>query len=404
MAFATTLVASCALVFAACATDPMVIGWDCDAGFCREEPPPSFATPDAGEDSSSYELVNYCPSSECPPGYTTCPDSRYPCDVDLRNDMDNCGACGSKCPMNAQDIIYACVEGRCEYTCDPVSGKLDCDGVPDNGCETRMMTEGNCSACGEVCPADLPCAMQGPLGPTACGCTDGRMPCPGGPTGNELICTDVEDDDSNCGGCGIACDPTDGGKTPPPNTYYGCRDRQCGKLKCKGGFGDCDLDPENGCETTLGTDENCLVCGDACGAGQKCALDFRQVPFCACPTGLTFCGECIGSLCVGECKDTTSDPNNCGGCNVRCLGGSGGDDTYTMLAACEFGSCTTVCTTGRADCNGAISDGCEVETSSDPDNCGACGKKCDAAIGQACVNGKCVVEPCDMPDDAGVAR
>ena len=58
------------------------------------------------------------------------------------------------------------------------------------------------------------------------------------------------------------------------------------------------------------------------------------------------------------------------------------------------------CNEGRADCNNSQSDGCEVNIDSDPRNCGACGHVCDAVAGQACVAGRCVVEPCAQ--DAGV--
>ena len=368
-------------------------------------PPAPFTDPDAGDVADEDAgLILYCASSACPPGYTTCPGSRFQCDVDLRNDMNNCGACGSKCPtLGANGEKYTCADGRCVYGC--VFGTLDCDGLPDNGCETQVMSEGNCSECGEVCPADKPCVLRGPAGPIGCGCADGKMACPTGlPFPYDKTCVDVDGNDDNCGGCGVACDPTDGGKTPPPNAYYGCRERQCGKLKCKGGFGDCDGDPENGCETPLGTDENCLVCGDACAAGTRCARNSLGIPFCACADGTTFCESfCVGDICTGECRNTMSDPDNCGGCGIQCRAGAGADGEQ-MRAVCEYGSCRTICTPGTADCNDVIADGCETNTNSDPENCGGCGTKCDAAIGQACVNGQCAVEPCDVPDDAGVAR
>lgn len=45
------------------------------------------------------------------------------------------------------------------------------------------------------------------------------------------------------------------------------------------------------------------------------------------------------------------------------------------------------CKPSRADCNKKASDGCEVDTSSNAKNCGACGKACKA--GEVCAVGKC---------------
>ncbi|MBK6697562.1 MAG: hypothetical protein IPG50_36070 [Myxococcales bacterium] len=48
---------------------------------------------------------------------------------------------------------------------------------------------------------------------------------------------------------------------------------------------------------------------------------------------------------------------------------------------------TLTCKGARADCNKRANDGCEVDTSSNPKHCGACGKTCSG--GQVCASGKC---------------
>jgi hypothetical protein len=45
------------------------------------------------------------------------------------------------------------------------------------------------------------------------------------------------------------------------------------------------------------------------------------------------------------------------------------------------------CNTGYADCNGVPSDGCEVDTTTDPAHCGGCGTAC--APGHSCAAGMC---------------
>ncbi|AKU95956.1 hypothetical protein AKJ09_02620 [Labilithrix luteola] len=44
-----------------------------------------------------------------------------------------------------------------------------------------------------------------------------------------------------------------------------------------------------------------------------------------------------------------------------------------------------------------------MNTDSDPNNCGACGKVCDAIAGQAWIHGRCAVEPC-KEQEAGVPQ
>ena len=68
------------------------------------------------------------------------------------------------------------------------------------------------------------------------------------------------------------CDPTDGPCSLPETAYYGCGGGVCGAPKCQGTSGDCNkdlADPE--CNT------------DGC-----------------------------------EVEDIVFDPNNCGGCGIKC--------------------------------------------------------------------------------------
>lgn len=351
--------------------------------------PRGFGAADGGDDDAAAErgLISYCPSSKCPAGWTTCPSSRFPCDVHIWTDLNNCGGCGVECPTGSNKESFACVEGACALQCN--YPYFDCDGILDNGCELRADDNDHCGSCNTKCRDPKQPCLQQQRDPAqyGCGCLPGRTYCSGS-------CVAVGNDDDNCGTCGAACDPTGGGAPEYPNTYYGCSAGQCDKLKCKSGYANCDksLDP-NGCETALGTEENCGACGDACPAGQLCRLDKNQVPQCMCPAGLTYC-ESWQNDGSGECVDLRSDPLHCGACGVQCTSLAGGK------GVCSYGTCEMACSLGRADCNNSVSDGCEVNTNNDPRNCGGCGARCDAVAGQACVGGRCVVEPC--PEGPGV--
>ncbi len=383
-----TLIASVTLtwLFAGCGTD-VTIAENYDAA------PPALVSPDAEPVLPRAGLTEYCPSSQCPAGHTTCPGSRFRCEVDLRTDENNCGVCGNVCPARGIDETYACVDGRCVMECDVGQKAMDCDGFPDNGCETHP-NDDNCGACGKKClnPAK-PCAVTGDAD-WGCGCHGAELPCMQGPIRR---CTDVRADDGNCGACGNVCDPSGGGAPVYENTYYGCVKGTCGYPKCLLGYANCDGDITNGCETPLLDDANCGTCGNACPANTKCLLDSQQRPMCACPGDRAYCQTmCFGSVCLGECSDLTWDADNCGGCGVKCSLQGHADPI------CSFGTCSYRCKEGWADCNGDPGDGCEVNIYSDPRNCGDCGIACDAVAGQACVAGQCVVEPCDSIQDGGV--
>ena len=111
--------------------------------------------PDGGDGRGG--LIEYCPTDKCSDGYTTCPNSIFSCDVNLKSDRGNCGACGSACPSYNGRELFECVEGKCVLTCNSQSGN-DCDGIVDNGCETPVNDQKNCGGCGIECndPAN-PC-------------------------------------------------------------------------------------------------------------------------------------------------------------------------------------------------------------------------------------------------------
>lgn len=76
------------------------------------------------------------------------------CETDITTSMQHCGACNSACHTNGHDVTSAmCTAGRCQVTCAPrLSPEADCDGNPDNGCESYLMFDAqNCGQCGKVC-------------------------------------------------------------------------------------------------------------------------------------------------------------------------------------------------------------------------------------------------------------
>lgn len=106
----------------------------------------------------------------------------------------------------------------------------------------------------------------------------------------------------------------------------------------------------------------------------------------ALPGGATTCQgvKCLSPsmvCCPGEdCVDTTNNPNHCGACGKSCNSGELCDNSRCV---CSVGG--QVCPNGTTCCpqNG----GC-VNLSMDPRNCGTCGKVC--SNNETCKNGGCV--------------
>lgn len=374
----------------------IILGWGCSTVDERlgvvvpPTAPPAFVAVDAGPDAEPG-LTAYCATNKCPPGRVTCPGSRFPCDVDLGTDGNNCGACGHVCPTGGGLDTFVCIEGACALACG--RERLDCDGLSDNGCETNIIDANHCGKCGNQCTdPDRPCMYQDPQRTTvACGCPVGQTYCSG-------VCVNLKENDSHCGACGVSCGSGGVDASVAPNVGYGCVGGTCGS-KCKAQFANCNGPIEEGCDTNIYTDDNCGGCGNVCPADQHCRVNAEtNFPECMCEPGLTFCQQrCAGSICTGQCVDVTSDLGNCGACGASCgdiLGNS----------RCSYGACVHECPKGTEDCNNSLADGCEVDTDGDPRNCGGCGRACDAVAGQACVAGRCVVEPCSDGDAGGIAR
>ena len=166
--------------------------------------------------------------------------------------------------------------------------------------------------------------------------------------------------------------PTGGGVTPPPPpppplvtcvATQVCSAGVCG-LSCVGGSTKCS----GLCINTANDPANCGSCGNACLNGQVCSAGV--------------CGlSCVGgsTKCSGACVDTKIDPANCGNCGAACSFSNAG--AFCSSSACGLGACNG----SFSNCNKIAADGCEIDLSTDLNNCGGCGKVC----GTKCVGGVC---------------
>jgi hypothetical protein len=283
------------------------------------------------------------------PDVRQCPPSQVSCSglcVDPRSDAANCGACGRACP-GAPNAAPRCVAGACQVACR--RGFADCDGNPANGCETDLTSDvAHCGTCDSACPAFPNASPACSGGRCTSTCAPGFGDCDGNPAnGCE---TDLTSDAAHCGKCTLAClgTSTTTATCQGGTCQYACTNPGPGQVIC----GKSCVDPS--------TDKrNCGGCGNLCPSNEVC-VDGT----CTCPSP--------EQLCARTCTDLTSDPTNCGQCGRACP---------QRADSCVNGTC--VCLAPNKVCSGVCTD---LQT--DTKNCGRCGTVC--APGFQCTLGKCV--------------
>lgn len=229
---------------------------------------------------------NACPEGvPCFDGKCGCAAPYILCDgkcVHPDYDDFNCGGCGIKCefPDDAcsplqDNTTYGCVEGVCgrkRCTADQDVQYYDCNkDVFENtcggdGCETAgLRSREHCGKCGNKCVGDEECVNEGNGYECAVPCKrSGKVKCGG-------TCVDLLTDRDNCGACGHEC-RLPGKSDSELKETSSCREGMC-VYECDPGFGDCNGDPKDGCETNLWQDpQHCGACGVTCDlvAGQPC--------------------------------------------------------------------------------------------------------------------------------------
>lgn len=187
---------------------------------------------------------------------------------------------------------------------------------------------------------------------------------------------DLTADVDNCGTCGNVCSFA--------HATTSCVSSTCVLGTCASGFQNCNNAPGDGCEVGIASDAaNCGGCGIACSS--------NHVPAPACSGGF-----CSGTCSVGfaDCNNNRQSDGceaslsnsvaNCGACGVVC------SSNHIPTPTCSSSTCNGTCSVGFADCNGnKQSDGCEVNTGNDPNNCGNCGHICPGGT-PTCSSGNCI--------------
>ncbi len=322
-----------------------------------------------------------CEIKECDPGFEDCDlDPATGCEVNLQFDPTNCGVCQNNC-FTTKGPNFTCENGECAVTnCQPPT-TADCDGDKTNGCEIDTLTDvDNCGFCTNKCDlnhavAKCEAVAQGAAQFGECAidtCKGAWADCDGAAANGCEINTGNNTD--HCGGCGKKCDATNGAP--------GCFQGDC-TIGCYPGFGNCNNNAADGCERNLNTDVNhCGTCGKKCSpqnvTAPKCSSG--SCDYVACLPGF---GDCDGDRANGCETNTNQDPNHCGTCGNKCNPASGGSPL------CNTGTCGTSCTSPTSLCQPP---GLCANLNNDVNHCGSCNHQCTTNENNAmlvCISTKC---------------
>lgn len=309
---------------------------------------------------------------------------------------DTC-RCGDGAPCTgANTDAYSCTSAGGAPACDNrcKSGWGDCDGDRVNGCETPVTSTTHCGACNAACEPRPNASASCPLGACTQTCNGGWGDCDGDLTSNG--CESPLTSNTHCGACNQPC-------TARANTQADCSGGTCAR-PCIPGYGDCDGVGDNGCERPLTTPTDCGGCNRPCtaAANQTASCSAEGVCSKACGPGY---GDCDGNAANGCETATSSSLSHCGACNHACTAPAGG------TVACVNGQCVPSCPqwygldASRTACVCAYTMCGSVCTLLDSDvrNCGRCGNRCPSDP----ANGKTICYlglRCDIECDPGFAK
>lgn len=274
------------------------------------------STQDAGAtlcNTTRHECVECLAPADCPPGKLCSPSGKCVdgCDpqqgkncsagaccsnlcINTTNDLFNCGACGAPCtgantaccasscvdPLTNKDNCGGCgiacstlngtpgcTAGSCKWTCNP--GYSHC-GVGNTGCDTNTGSDPtHCGSCTTVCANVVQNATGIGCANSACtygSCNSGWGNCDSN-AGNGCE-TNLTNDLNHCGNCATNC-----ATQVLHATGISCSSSACNYAACAAGYGDCDGNRANGCECACGGSEQpCCPPNNTCVPGKACEL------------------------------------------------------------------------------------------------------------------------------------
>ena len=331
-------------------------------------------------------LTNYITEAECIDyrcHVINCTDGMHvyenACESDTK---DNCGSHGNQCD---ESKLERCINGKC--SANQKEGEIFCNGqyvdpkMSKDYCGARgLCTDTDpdsenyqgeaCTVIGQSCKPDS--LLEDAY---SCMCDEGQSVCKN--ILDQLQC--IQDDTSQYCGCSEESSGMDCTKLKNiEQDSATCENSVC-RYACLYGYADCNDNPDDGCEVSLGNDsENCSVCGNKCQKPNNADKVFCNQFLCdfSCPNNLNKCDD--------GCFNFNTDPIHCGNCETKCKVFDSGNSSENI---CQNGQCIP-CKDNQTVCFDKYC----ADLQSDNNNCGECGYKC--GNDQTCIDGMCIVESC----------
>jgi hypothetical protein len=204
------------------------------------------------DDGDGCTTGSICSGGVCGGGTAISCDDGNPCTIDTcaGGNCFHAATTGASCTLTGGSPGY-CNEAAACVECLTAD---QCPGV-DTECQRRVCNGGACGV--ENLPGEMVICGVGACQQTVQSCVDGQpQECVQGQPTTE-VCNGIDDDCNGLVDDGAVCPDIANGTSA-------CVEGQCVVQSCDSWYADCDADPQNGCETQLGTFDNCASCGDAC--------------------------------------------------------------------------------------------------------------------------------------------
>ena len=346
-----------------------------------------------GEKGKKCESGQVCVNSKCVQNSCTksneilCATEHGNACKDVKSsDPDNCGACGYKCAdhLVANAEATGCLNGVCQYRCMNNTANVGGNNTAaDIRCVDTSTDVNNCGGKGKKCESGQVCVNSKCVQNS---CTKSNEILCATEHGN--ACKDVKSSDpDNCGACGYKCADHLVANAEATGCLNGVCQYRCMNNTANVGGNNTAADIR--CVDTSTDVNNCGGKGKKCGSGQVCVNSKCVQNSCVAP--LVLCSTTSGNQCI-DINDANAD--NCGACGYKCADHpvANAEATGCVAGVCQY-KCTGS-TNNVGENNTAASIRC-VDTSTDVNNCGGKGKKCES--GEVCVDSKCVKNSCDAP-------